>query len=133
MATGPGGGAAYERDHTAVFDWGVLVVGIALVWVPFLLPPDGLGRIGLVSAGVVLMGLALASRASRAERWNWELLAANVGVWLVAMPAMWYDLTRVYHYVSAIAGALVILLMIGPLWAVYRRASVARAKSQILR
>jgi hypothetical protein len=126
-------GAAYERDPAAVFDWAVLVVGVALIWVPFLLPPDGLGRIGLVSAGVVIMGFALTARASRGERWHWQLLAANVGLWLVAMPAMWYDLTRVYHYVSAIAGGLVILLMIGPLWAVYRRASLARAKTQTLR
>ncbi len=123
----------YERDPAAVFDWAVFVVGVALVWVPFLLPPDGLGRIGLVGSGVAIMGFALAARAATVYRWQWQLLAANVGVWLLALPAMWYDITRVYHYVSGIAGALVILLMIGPLWARYRRAAIARVKTTTLR
>ena len=120
---------AYGRDSTAVFDWAVFVVGVALVWVPFLLPRDQLGRVGLVVSGLAVMGFALAARGARGERWHWQLLAANVGLWLVAMPALWYDVTRVYHFVSGIAGVLVILLMVPPLWSVYRQAALERAKS----
>jgi hypothetical protein len=138
MAT-PGSGATsaggrttattYERDTTAVFDWGAFVVGAGLVWVPFLLPANTLGRVGLIVSGLAIMGFALAARASKNERWHWQLLIANVGLWLVAMPALWYDITRVYHFVSGIGGALVILLMLLPLWSVYRHAALLRAKS----
>jgi hypothetical protein len=119
----------YERDSTAVVDWTAFVLGIALIGVPFMLPADTLGRVGLIVSGLAIMGFALAARASKGERWHWQLLIANVGLWLVALPALWYDITRVYHFVSAIGGALAILLMLPPLWSVYRHASLLRAKS----
>jgi hypothetical protein len=121
--------ARYERDSLAVFDWGAFVIGAALLWVPFLLAANQLGRVGLVVSGLAIMGFALAARAAKVERWHWELLIVNVGIWLLAMPALWYDVTRSYHFVSGIAGALVILFMVPPLWSVYRQAALERAKS----
>ena len=119
----------YERDTTALTDWAAFVVGVGLVWAPFLLPANTLGRVGIIVSGLAIMGFALAARASHTARWHWQLLIANVGLWLVAMPALWYDITRVYHFVSAIGGALAILLMLPPLWSVYRQAALERAKS----
>jgi hypothetical protein len=125
VATRPG----QVPGSTKVFDWAAFAVGVGLLWVPFLLPADTLGRVGIISSGVAIMGFALAARASRHDRWHWQLLIANVGLWLVALPALWYDITRAYHFLSAIGGALAILLMVPPLWSVYRRAAASRAEA----
>jgi hypothetical protein len=120
-------GAHRPARSTKVFDWSALGIGAAMVWVAFLLPADPLGQINLVISGVAVIGFALAARAARGERWHWQLLAANVGLWLVAMPALWYDRPRPYHFATAAAGALVILLMVPPLWSASRQAAASSA------
>ncbi|HKE99561.1 MAG TPA: hypothetical protein VKG45_11590 [Actinomycetes bacterium] len=127
---GPASGASRAQPSTAWCDWGAFAVGAALAATPLLRRGhgDGVGAAEAILIGLAIMTTAVAARVARLDRWHFQGLLVAFGLWSLLMPVVWTYVADVYRLASGVAGALVVLLMVPPLWLAWRAASRRRAE-----